>query len=220
MVVALVPAWNEAKHIQSVIEGLQEFVDLVVVIDDASTDKTADVAQKAGAVVLQHRINRGQGAAIETGHIYARKYKADYVVHFDADGQMDPADIAPALDTLKQTSVDLVLGSRYLEDTSGIPFTKKYFLLPVARMIDRMFSGVKLTDAHCGFRILGKKAFGCIEITQDKMAHATQIIELARKHQLKFTEVPVHISYHEYGQGVSGGFRIIKELLIGKVTRL
>ena len=87
MFLAIVPAYNESKRIGSVVRSLFDHVDMVVVVDDASRDATATLAQQAGATVLQHTVNRGQGAALETGHAYARSIDATYVLHFDGDGQ-------------------------------------------------------------------------------------------------------------------------------------
>jgi glycosyltransferase involved in cell wall biosynthesis len=102
MFVAIVPAYNEEKHIGSVVRSLLKQVDRIVVVDDGSSDSTAKEAESAGAIVICHEINRGQGAAIETGHEYARLVGADYVLHFDADGQFDTNDIKPALTSLKE----------------------------------------------------------------------------------------------------------------------
>ncbi len=216
MFLAIVPAFNEEKTIGSVVRDLFSLVDQVVVVDDRSSDRTAQVAKENGAIVLQHKINRGQGAALETGHEYARQSEADFVLHFDADGQFDPNDILPAWEKLKQEQADLLLGSRFLDGRSQLPWTKKFLFLPLGRLIQQLFFGIKNSDAHNGFRILNKKALQKIKITQDRMAHATEIIILAQKNNLKIIEFPVKVIYHRYGQGLGGGLKILQDLFTGK----
>ncbi len=215
MFIAIVPAHNEEKRIEEVVLSLFPHVEEVVVIDDGSHDDTAVRARNAGAVVLTHTINLGQGAALETGHAYARARGATAVLHFDGDGQFNPTDIISARQYLLG-GADIVLGSRFLEKKSQIPWIKRYIILPVGRFVNRLFGGLKLTDAHNGFRVLGPRALQRIEITHNRMAHATEIVELIRKHGLVYVEVPIHVTYHEYGQKMSGGFSILKDLFFGK----
>ena len=219
MFIAIVPAYNEEKNIGSVVRSLFGHVDEVVVIDDASQDQTVSLAKEAGAKVLSHELNRGQGAALQTGHDYAMSQKADFVLHFDGDGQFDVHDIEPALKFLQEKNTDILFGSRFLDTRSKIPWTKKFFILPVARLVNRFFARISLSDAHNGFRILNKKALECIKISQDRMAHATEIVQLVQKHNLDYVEFPVKVVYREYGQRVSGGFRILKDLFFGRFVK-
>jgi glycosyltransferase involved in cell wall biosynthesis len=219
MFLAIVPAYNEEKRISSVIKSLLSHVDEIVVVDDCSTDKTVDVAQNAGATVLRHKINLGQGASLETGHSYARERGAQYVLHFDGDGQLSVEDIKPALEKLKNEHADIILGSRFLDDRSQVPLFKRKILLPVGVFINKLFTGLKLTDAHNGFRILNRTALEKIKITHDRMAHATEIISLIKKHNLKHVEFPVKIVYHEYGQRSLAGFKILKDLVFGRFVK-
>lgn len=219
MFIAIVPAYNESKRIASVVSSLLPHVDEVVVVDDGSTDTTAELAEQAGARVLIHKINLGQGAALETGHEYARERGATVVLHFDGDGQFEVDDIARARHMLVDENVDIILGSRFLSDASHIPWFKKKIILPIARCINYLFTRLRLTDAHNGFRMLGSRALQNIRITQNGMAHATEIVELIGRHQLSYREIPVKVIYHEYGQKMSGGVTIIKDLIIGKFIK-
>jgi len=219
MFIAIVPAYNEAHRISSVVLSLLHHVDEVVVVDDGSTDMTAEQAGAAGATVLCHEINRGQGAALETGQQFARDRGASYVLHFDGDGQFSVSDIAPAWQYLKEKQADILFGSRFLDQRSEIPFIKKRILLPVAKLINRLYSRMPLTDAHNGFRIFSKKALQQIRLSQDRMAHATEIIMLVRRHNLCYVEFPVKVTYYEYGQGVEGGMRVLRDLLVGKFLK-
>ncbi len=217
MIVAVVPAYNECTRIGCTVRSLFGHVDLIVVIDDGSTDNTAQMAKEAGAHVLVHSVNRGQGAALQTGHLYAQHIGAEYIVHFDGDGQLDAEDIAPAVAALRLSDKQVLLGSRYLGKKNGVPTIKKYVVHPLSKVLDRAFGGLKLSDVHNGFRIIRHDALDRLVITQDRMAHASEIPQLIRKHELSFMEYPVHVTYHEYGQRASGGIRIVKDLILGKL---
>ncbi len=218
MLIAIVPAYNESSMIRGVVKSLLPHVDKVVVVDDASTDDTAMHARAVGAMVLTHPINLGQGAALETGQSYARMIHADSVLHFDGDGQFDTADIVQAKKILEE-GVDVVLGSRFLGVSSHIPWFKRKIILPIARLVNYLFTGIKLTDAHNGFRMLGRRGLEHIKITHNRMSHATEILSLLKKNNLIYKEIPVRVTYHEYGQKVSGGLTIIKDLIIGKIIK-
>jgi glycosyltransferase involved in cell wall biosynthesis len=131
MILAIVPAYNEADHIGSVVSDLQEVVDEVVVVNDCSVDDTVAIALEAGATVLSHNINRGAGAALETGHAYARAIGASYVVHFDGDGQFTATEIPLALAALKRANADVLFGSRFLHGNGkDLPWSKRYIIHP------------------------------------------------------------------------------------------
>lgn len=220
MVFVVIPAYNEEKQLGRVIRDLFEhgFKDIMV-IDDGSTDQTVAVAHENNVMVISHLLNRGQGAALETGDSYARKIQPDFVVHFDADGQFNPADIAPAIKFIQEKKAEVVLGSRFLGKSSNIPWFKRAILLPIGRWVNFLFTGMVLTDVHNGFRILSPKALNTIILTQDRMAHNTEIIQQIKKHQLSFAEFPVEVHYHEYGQGISGGYKIIHDLVVGLFSK-
>ena len=213
----VIPAYNEAERIAEVVRSLRALAyEHIVVVDDGSADDTRRLAREAGAFVLEHALNRGQGAALETGTQYARQNGARVVVHFDGDGQFNPHDIAPAVAALGGGAYDAVLGSRFLDDRSrDIPWLKRRLLLPLGRLVNRLLTGVKLTDAHNGFRVLGPRALETIAIVHDGMAHNSDIVAQIRRHQLRFTEHPVEVRYFEFGQGVKGGLRIVRDWCLG-----
>ncbi len=220
MLFVIVPAYNEAKNIGRVISGLfSQGLQNIIVVDDGSTDQTASIAGAAGAIVLRHEVNRGQGASLQTGNEYALAHGVSAVVHFDADGQFNPVDIAKAFAVMKDKNIEVVLGSRFLDNRSKMPWTKKYIVLPVARLINHLLTGLKLTDVHNGFRILSRTALEKIKISQDRMAHNSEIIKQIKQKKLSYLEYPVEVTYNEYGQGVGGGIRIIWEILQGRLTR-
>ncbi len=220
-VVAVLPVYNEQPAIVSqIVQNLRKYVNEIIIVNDGSTDNfNYSLLKKEDIHLLKHLINRGQGAALQTGTDYALKIGADIIVHFDADGQHQTEDIPALIKPLQQNTADFVFGSRFLNGSSCLPFFKKYFILPLAKLVNYLFTGLKLTDAHNGLRAFNRTAAKKIHLTQDRMAHATQYPYLVKKYKIKYTEVPVKIIYHEFGQGLGGGIKIIKELLIDKIIK-
>jgi glycosyltransferase involved in cell wall biosynthesis len=218
----VIAAFNEAGVVGDVVKGLHKHGwKNVVVVDDGSQDATADEAEDAGAVVLQHPINRGQGAALKTGIDYALMRGADVIVTFDADDQHDPADVAALVRTVEE-GADIALGSRFL-GSSNAPLMRKLMLKAGALMFLLLY-GVRLTDSHNGFRALSRKAAQTIQIRTDKMEHASEIIGEIAKHKLNYKEVPVHIRYTERSmkqtkQGALPSIRIAWKTLLHWVNK-
>lgn len=217
-VIAVVPAYNEASVIGAVIHGLRRFVGEVMVVDDGSTDVTATVARQAGAVVVRHFLNRGQGAALATGMAAAVAWGADIVVTFDADGQHDPADIPKLVEPLLLERHDVCLGSRFLGNRkSAVPAARRA-LLQFAVFFDRLRTGLRITDTHNGLRAFTAAAAAQLRIRQDGMAHASEILDHIASLGLRYVEVPVTVRYTHYarakGQRLSGGFTIVRDLLV------
>ena len=217
--VCVIPAWNEAKNIVKVVTGVRPVVNEVVVVDDRSRDDTASLAQAAGATVLRHPINRGQGAALQTGNDYALKNGADIIVHFDADDQFLAAEITDVIAPIISGQADIVFGSRFLGKKANLPFIKKYLIMPGAQLFNRLFLGVKLSDPQNGFRAMSRRAAEAIKIANREMAHNSEIQAKAFKAKLKIAEVPVTVTYHRFGQKLSGGFKVISDLLIHKIIK-
>ena len=222
-VFCIIPAYNEAQSIGEVIAKVKPLVAEVVVVDDGSSDATVEIAWQAGATVLQHPINRGQGAALETGNQYALKNGAEIIFHFDADGQFSYQDIPAVLAPLMAGTAEAVLGSRFLGKKSNMPVAKEKIIMPLARFVNRLL-GVKLTDPQPGFRALTSEAWKKITIEQRGMAHSSEILHKIFKNKLKVVEVPITVTYHHFGQGLfggkgsgAGGIRILKDLLLAKL---
>jgi glycosyltransferase involved in cell wall biosynthesis len=219
----VIAAYNEQKNVPKVIsELLKAGYKNVVVVDDGSKDNTFNAALNAGATVLQHLVNRGQGAALKTGIDYALEQGADIIVTFDADGQHRVEDIPAMLKPVKSGRYDVAFGSRFLTKKSqeNVPFVRKV-LLKMGIMIVWVFYGVKMTDAHNGFRALSRKAAEKIKITSDRMAHASEIVEEVHRNNLKYKEVPVVIRYTEEtlkkGHGsFAEGCRILYNMVMKK----
>lgn len=219
----VIPAFNEENKIVEVINSLKkEGYSKIVVVDDGSKDNTLKNAKSTGVEVLHHIINRGQGAALKTGIDYALDQGAEIIITFDSDGQHRPEDIVRMIKPLEERKVDIVLGSRFLNSSSNVPPIRKMFLKAGA-LIFRIFYGVKLTDSHNGLRALSRKAAQKILLTQDRMEHASQIIEEMSRNKLKYVEVPVTIKYTEYslqkGQRTSNAFKILFKMVINKLVK-
>jgi glycosyltransferase involved in cell wall biosynthesis len=216
-ITCVIPAYNEAQHISSVITKLKKFVDEIIVIDDASKDKTAGEASQAGAIVARHIINRGQGAALRTGTQLALDREADIIIHFDADDQFQAEDIPEMIKPIIANQADAVLGSRFLTKKSNLPKIKEYLVMPLARLVNRLLFNIRLSDPQSGFRALNRQSAQKLKIENDGMAHCSEIIYRLFKNKDRIIEVPITVIYHEYGQKLSGGFKIIKDLLIQKL---
>ena len=204
----------------AVLESLLPLNFGIIVIDDGSTDDTGKIAGAFPVLLIRHELNLGQGAALETGMEAARKLNADFVIHFDADGQHDPSDIAQLLIPLKKGEADIVFGSRFLEKKpSGLSLSKK-IILNAGRWINYLITGILLTDAHNGIRALNKKALHSIHFHQPGMAHASEILYEVRRKSLRYLERPVHISYTVYskrkGQSLLNSVNILFHLFFKK----
>jgi len=216
----IIPAFNESSGITAVLESLLPLNHGIIVVDDGSTDGTDKIAVSFPVLLIRHELNLGQGAALETGMEAARRLNADFVVHFDADGQHDPSDIAQLLIPLQRGEADIVFGSRFLEKKpSGLSPLKK-IILKAGRWINYLITGVLLTDAHNGLRALNKKALHIIHFRQPGMAHASEILYLVKQKSLRYLEQPVHIRYTDYskrkGQSLLNSVNIIFHLFIKK----
>lgn len=217
----IIPAYNEAKNIAKVINDVKKYCNEVVVIDDCSSDDTSVLAKKAGATVLRHPINRGQGAALQTGNEYALNKGAEILIHFDADGQFLAEDIPACLKLIISNEADVVLGSRFLGKESNMPNSKRFLIMPLARLVNKILFGSNLSDPQNGFRVLSRQAAQMIKINNDGSAHCNEILHKIFRYQLRVREVPVTVIYNEFGQSFFGGkgrgkgaFRILKDLFL------
>lgn len=218
----IIPAFNEHESLDSVVDELTNKHYSLVVVDDGSNINLFPLLKNKPVFFLRHKINLGQGAAIQTGIDFAISKGAAYIATFDADGQHNAEDVDKMLDALCSTKSDIALGSRFMENNSSIP-SKRKILLQLARFVNYFFTGIFLTDAHNGLRVITREAAQKITIQENRMAHATEILSLIRKEKLKYVEVPVSVNYTRYslakGQTASGSFRIFFDLLLNKIFR-
>ncbi len=214
----VVPLFNEATVVREVVRSAREKFPNIVCVDDGSKDDSVEEALAGGAVVVKHPINLGQGAALQTGLDFAfGQTGAEYFVTFDSDGQHRTEDAERMVERLRAEPLDIVVGSRFLDDRTNASALKK-FVLRLAVLFERITTGVKLTDAHNGLRALNRTAVREIRITQNRMAHASEIVGLIGKKKLRYAEEAVQIIYTDYsrskGQSLWNSVNILSELLI------
>ncbi len=215
-------AYNEATAIGRVVTELGRAGHQVIVVDDGSRDRTRDVAAAAGAHVVAHPINLGQGAALQTGIDYALSQGADILVTFDADGQHRVSDIARLTEALRQARADFALGSRFLGQSSNLPKLRRW-LLKAATVFTRLTTGLRLTDSHNGLRAFTRTGAAAIRLRQNRMAHASEILVEIAHSGLRYVEVPVTIDYTAYslakGQRIGDSLTILLDLFARELYR-
>lgn len=219
----MVPVYNEASVIGDVIAEIMQVTPHVVCVNDGSRDASAAEILKAGAFLVDHPINMGQGAALQTGIEFARALPGvNRFVTFDADGQHLVEDAVRMLAILGDGEIDIVLGSRFLGGSVGASWSKKALLRAAVRF-SNVTSGIRLTDAHNGLRAFNRHVADTIEITSPDMTHASEIVELIARNGYRYREVPVTIHYTQYsrakGQASLNAINIAVDTLLRKVGR-
>lgn len=218
-VFVVIPAYNEAVSIADVVASVREVYPNVIVVDDGSSDETGRLALEAGAIRLRHVVNRGQGAALQSGIEYAVAQQAEIVVTFDADGQHAVSDIAKMIEPILEGQVDVTLGSRFLGQRPEMPRARR-LLLKGGLLFTQWTSGARLTDTHNGLRAFSRSAASKIRIRLDGMAHASELIDYVHLSGLAYREVPVRVQYTAYslakGQRSSGAIRIVFDYFMDK----
>jgi len=211
----VVPLYREETVVGDVVRGLRTVFPRVVCVDDGSGDASGERAAAAGAVVVTHPVNLGQGAALQTGLEYALADPgARHVVTFDADGQHQVADAAAMVERLRAGEAEVVLGSRFLDRRTELG-RRKRAVLRAATVHARISTGLRVTDTHNGLRALTRAAAERLDLTQSRMAHASQLLEQVADAGLTYVEHPVHVLYTEYsrtkGQSMWNSVNILTE---------
>jgi len=189
-----IPAYNEESYIQDVIEKSLPYADKVIVCDDGSTDDTKNVAKQAGAVVLSHKKNQGYGAAISTLFDYARKENAQIMVTIDGDSQHDPNQIPLLIDALTTHNVDVVIGSRFLDDSTKTSGYRKTGI-KIITSASNYGTNFKVSDSQSGFRAYSKNAIDAIHPSEQGMSVSTEILLKISNKGLSVAEVSITVSY-------------------------
>lgn len=217
-VALIIPAWNEGTVLGGVVSEARETFPLVLVVDDGSQDSTSQVARRAGAQVIRHAINLGQGAALATGIAGALSLpQVRYLVTFDADGQHQVADAARMVARARQGDVQVVLGTRFAEGGTSEAGAAKRALLKAAVVYTRSTTRLPLTDTHNGLRVFSREFASGLRITERGMGHASQILDHLAASGAPWVELPVHIRYTEYsrakGQSMTNAVNIVFDSL-------
>ncbi len=221
-VFVVIPTYNEGAVLRSTIRGLLHSGYSIVVVDDGSSDGTGGIVKSLPVHYLRHPVNLGQGAALQTGMDYALAKGAEYLVHFDADGQHPARRIADLLQPVRSGECDVAVGSRFLnaDNSKLIPLGRR-ILLRGAVIVSGLLTNVWLSDAHNGFRALSRSAALKIRFHENGFAHATEFLDEVRRARLRVREVSAAIRYTDYsrakGQGASNSLNILIDVLLRKV---
>ena len=215
----VIPAFNEGGRIKVVLTKLLQsgFKD-VILVDDGSDDETLEIVRELPIIVAQHQINLGQGAALRTGTQIAMRLGFDVVVHFDADGQHRIEDIDTMLTVLQNEDVNVVIGSRFLQQKSNLPL-KKQIILWLAKVFSRKLLQLEFTDPQSGLRAFKTKIVPKINWQHDDFAHCSEILSLIARNKVKVKEVPIKVEYSATtgNKSVKPQMRMGWRLLIAKL---
>jgi glycosyltransferase involved in cell wall biosynthesis len=220
----VIPAFNESTVISEVVTDVRSVFDNVVCVDDGSRDDTAEQAWRAGAHVVRHPVNLGQGAAIQTGVEYARSRPGAAVfATFDADGQHRIQDVIRMIGRLRTEDLDIVVGTRFADGTpNNMPLLRR-LVFPMIAKVSPASRKLGLTDAHNGLRVFDKAVADGLNLTMSGMAHASEIVALIVENGWRVAEEPVEILYTDYslskGQPLVNGVNIIFDGLLRKRMR-
>jgi glycosyltransferase involved in cell wall biosynthesis len=201
-VVAAFPCFDTQRSIAGVVSAAKKYVDEVVVIDDGSTDKTAQIANLAGATVISHGVNEGYGKAITSCFAAARARDADVLVIMDGDGQHDPGEIPDLLAPIINGNADLVIGSRFLQSRGKIPGYRK-FGIEFINWLWNLASRIKVSDTQSGARGYSKNIINSMEFSERGMGISIEILEIARRSNARIKEVPISCSYENNNSSLS-----------------
>jgi glycosyltransferase involved in cell wall biosynthesis len=221
--IIILPAFNESEVIGSVIKSIHKILPAlkmeitVMVVNDGSTDRTAQKARDAGAKVLTHRLNRGLGASLGTGLEFAKRSGVDLAVTMDSDGQHDPDDIARLIGPIIKRQADVVIGSRMMTNKSTMP-KERQLINRLSNWLTRILFGVKTTDSLSGFRAFNRRAIAKIEIRTERMEASNEFFQQIHSHRLRLAEVPIQVIYTKYslkkGQKPGNAVAILFRLLL------
>ncbi|WP_291313323.1 glycosyltransferase family 2 protein [Corynebacterium sp. UBA2622] len=217
----VIPCYNEGQVIQSVIEHARETFPNIVAVNDGSKDNSADAIHAAGAHLVNHPVNLGQGAAIQTGVEYARSQPgARYFATFDADGQHQVKDVVKMVDRVRTEPLDIVVGTRFAgQENTQVPWIKRFVLKTVVLLSPRT-RRLGLTDAHNGLRVFNKKVADEMDIRMNGMSHASEIVAMIDSHPWRVAEEPVDVLYTEYsmskGQSLINGVNILADAIVAR----
>lgn len=223
-VVIIIPSYNEGAVIKQTIDAIPLRFKNIVCIDDGSTDESVKSISQTRAQLVQHSVNLGQGASLQTGLDYAlQNPKLEYFVTYDADGQHNIDDVERMLRKIQADKLDIVLGSRFMGKAQNLTRRKKRMLKLAVAFMNAM-TGVKLTDAHNGLRVFNRYTAENLNIQMPDFAHASEIIERIAQKQFKYEEVPVTITYTKYsrgkGQTMINSINIFFDVVLNRIIKL
>lgn len=219
----IIPAFNESGIIYDTVKTLCKLNRYKIIVIDDGSDRLIhfNLQDYPNVFVLRHKVNLGQGAALQTGIEFSLLFSPDFVVTFDADGQHSADDIESLLEPLMKNEADVVLGSRFLKPGLHNASVGRKFIIQAGRWVNYLFTGLYLTDAHNGLRAMTGRAAARLTISENRMAHATEILLQIKQLKLRYKEVPVKINYTAYskskGQPGINSIRIFFDLVLHKM---
>lgn len=219
--IAVIPAYNEGSKVGNVILEALRYVDSVIVVDDGSSDNTAQIAKEAGAIVLVHLENCGAGAATMTGIDGARLLNADIVVTLDADEQHSSDDIPSLLKPIQDDRADIVFANRFGR-RNRIPFIRRLFN-GIGNIITFAATGKWVSDSQCGFKAFGPLAIEQLDLRMSGYEFCTEIVRESAQHKWRIVQIPAKVMYSEYtlakGQSFASGIRTALKILLRSFLR-
>lgn len=220
MRIIVIPAYNEEKTVAEVVRSAIGHANRVLVIDDGSSDRTAEIAETAGATVVRHALNRGLGGALGTGIEAALTLGAESIVTMDADGQHRIEDAVKLFDRLDEGDVDFVIGSRMLEGREGMPWHRR-LANTIGNGLTWALFGLWVTDSQGGLRAMTRSAAERIELKTNRMEVSSEFVKEIKDKDLRLAEVPITVIYTEYslskGQGFVTGLRTAAKLVLRRL---
>ncbi len=212
----VVPAFNEGVRIRRVIRSIKESgYNNIIVIDDGSTDDTAQIAQQNGAVIRRHPLNLGPGASTQTGIEYALSKRAQYIITMDADGQHRSEDLDRLAQKLVEEDLDVVIGSRFIGQANRIPFWRKQFN-KVGNFFTFLLSGLYVSDSQSGLKAMSRSFAERLNIEHNGFEFCTEIIQKINAFNADFAEIPVSVRYTRdtmsKGQNFYNGLKMLFNL--------
>lgn len=193
-IVVVIPAYNEDRFIGSVVLKARRYASRVLVVDDGSSDCTAQIARDAGAQVISHAHNKGKGAALNTAFQRVLESKPDVVVMLDGDGQHLPEELSQIVEPILREKADIVIGSRYIQQCSSVP-RGRIIGHWAFNWITRLASGIASTDSQSGYRAFSRKAVETISFQSSGFSVESEMQFLAKENHLNLVEVPITIRY-------------------------
>lgn len=209
----VIPAFNEANALADVIKDIrQENFKEIIVVDDGSLDNTYEIAKKEGCIAIQHNINRGKGAATQTGLDAARLLGADIVVTMDGDGQHFPEDARALVDALRKSKSDVVIGSRLLMK-DGLPLSRRVMNI-IGNIVTYLFYGVYVSDSQSGFRAYNRKSLKSINSNMDRYEFESDSLSQLKSANCKISEIPIRVKYTEHSKNKYNGLAVPSQNLL------
>ncbi len=193
-VCVLIPTYNESRAIGDIVSKVQKEGFDVLVVDDGSKDKTAEIAYKTGASVIAHKENRGKGASLKAGFAHALVHGYDAVVVMDGDGQHNPEDVKRFIQTVQSTDSDMVIGNR-MNNPRTMPFVRRITNRWMSNLISRI-CGQNIPDTQCGFRFIKRRVLEKTKLISSKYETESEILIRAGRKRFKISSIPIKSVYN------------------------